>query len=167
MKKLIFLFLCLYNLSFGIVDFADINWGDSKAKLDLVFPKLQEETAIYPGEKIYSFPNPNNGISKYSFHLLEDRLFKVRIVFNKEAVGKSEVKQIYADTVAKMGKNISTTPINEEYGDLKLTGNSMKFIPDIYTFVYLKGVDTIDKDGMMIDSELMLEYVDSAAVLGN
>ena len=157
MKKLVFLFLCLYNLAFGIVDFPDINWGDSKSRLELIFPKLEKEVSIVP--------KPNDGISKYSFYLLNNQLFKVEILFNKDVVGRDEVKQIYLDTVKKMGKNVDIKPINEKYGDLTLSGNSMKFVPDIYTFVFLKGVDTLDKDKNMIDSQLILEYVNSATFI--
>lgn len=166
MKKLILVFmLIISSLAFGIVDFPDINWKDSKSKLELVFPTLEKEISIDPNVQIYSFPKPNNGISKYSFHFINDQLFKIEVLFNKEVVGRNEVKQIYLDTVKKMGKNISTNPINEKYGDLTLTGNSMKFVPDIYTFVFLKGVDTLDKDKNMIDSQLILEYIDSTTVL--
>ena len=165
MKKLIFLFLCLYNLAFGIIDFPDINWGDNKSRLELIFPKLEKEISIDPSVEVFSFPKPNEGISKYSFYFVNDQLFKVEILFNKDVVGRDEVKQIYLDTVKKMGKNVDTKPINEKYGDITLTGNSMKFVPDIYTFVFLKGVDTLDKDKNMIDSQLILEYVNSTTFI--
>ena len=99
MKKLIFLFLCLYNLAFGIVDFPDINWGDNKSRLELIFPKLEKEISIDPSVEVFSFPKPNEGISKYSFYFVNDQLFKVEILFNKDVVGRDEVKQIYLDTV--------------------------------------------------------------------
>lgn len=165
MKKLVFLFLCLYNLAFGIVDFPDINWGDNKSKLEFIFPKLEKEVSIDPAVEVFSFPKPNDGISKYSFYFINDQLFKVEVLFNKDIVGRDEVKQIYLDTVKKMGKNVDTKPINEKYGDITLSGNSMKFVPDIYTFVFLKGVDTLDKNKNMIDSQLILEYVNSAAFI--
>ena len=139
MKKIIFLFLCLYSLAFGIVDFNEVNWGDSKSNLDLIFPKLKEEPSLYPDMKIYTFEKPNDNVSKYTFYFTNGRLFKIEVLFNKETVGRNEIKQIYDDLVQKMGKPIS----------------------NISTSVYYKGVDTIDELGKMIDSNLIIEYVDA------
>ena len=44
---------------------------------------------------------------------------------------------------------------------LTLRGNSLKFVPNISTSVYYKGIDTIDEVGKMIDSNLIIEYVDA------
>ena len=109
MKKIIFLFLCLYSLAFGIIDFNEVNWGDSKSNLDLIFPKLKEEPSLYPDMKIYAFENP----------------------------------------------------IDQKFNGLTLRGNSLKFVPNISTSVYYKGIDTIDEVGKMIDSNLIIEYVDA------
>ena len=88
MKKIIFLFLCLYSLAFGIIDFNEVNWGDSKSNLDLIFPKLREEPSLYPDMKIYTFEKPNDNVSKYTFYFTNGRLFKIEVLFNKENVGR-------------------------------------------------------------------------------
>lgn len=119
MKKIIFLFLCLYSLAFGIVDFNEVNWGDSKSSLDLIFPKLKEEPSLYPDMKIYAFEKPNANVSKYTFYLTNGRLFKIEVLFNKETVGRNEIKQIYDDLVQKMG-NL--------FQKIQLTKNSMDLI---------------------------------------
>lgn len=161
MKKIIFLFLCLYSLAFGIVDFNEVNWGDSKSSLDLIFPKLKEEPSLYPDMKIYAFEKPNDNVSKYTFYFSNGRLFKIEVLFNKETVGRNEIKQIYGDLVQKMGKPISKNPIDQKFNGLTLRGNSLKFVPNISTSVYYKGIDTIDEVGKMIDSNLIIEYVDA------
>ena len=55
-----------------------------------------------------------------------------------------------------MGKPISKNPIDQKFNGLNLKGNSLKFVPNISTSVYYKGVDTV-----MIDSNLIIEYVDA------
>ena len=52
-------------------------------------------------------------------------------------------------------------PIDQKFNGLNLKGNSLKFVPNISTSVYYKGVDTVDDLGKMIDSNLIIEYVDA------
>ena len=161
MKKIIFLFLCLYNLTFGIVDFNEVNWGDSKTNLDLIFPKLKEEPSLYADMKIYSFEKPNDLVSKYTFYFTNEKLFKIEVLFDKETVGRNEIKEIYDNLVKKMGKPISKNPIDQNFNGINLRGNSLKFVPNISTSVYYKGIDTVNDLGKMIVSNLVIEYVDA------
>lgn len=60
-----------------------------------------------------------------------------------------------------MGNPVSKDPININLGSISLRGNSVTFFPDNKTTVFLKGIDTLDKNNTMINSQLILEYWDN------
>lgn len=161
MKKIILLFLIIFNFSFGIIDFQGINWGDSKKNLELIFPNLQKEPSLNETIEILSVSEPKDFIEKYQFFFNNNSLFKIRVVFDKESVGRSQLQDIYSRLLKDIGSPVSKTPISQKVDNLTLRGNSLKFIPDISTTIYFNGVDTIDKFNKMIDSNLYLEYIDS------
>ncbi len=161
MKKILLLFFTIFSFSFSIVDFEGINWGDSKKNLELIFPKLEKEPSLNENIEILYIKEPKDFVEKYQFFLKNNSLFKIRVVFDKESVGKSQLQDIYSELLKNIGSPISKSPINEKVDDLTLRGNSLKFIPDLTTTLYFNGVDTIDKFDRMIDSNLYLEYIDS------
>ena len=85
----------------------------------------------------------------------------IRVVFDNETVGRDELKQIYDKLNSTLGASISNRRFEEKNKDYKLTGNYIKFIPDVATTVYYIGIDTIDKDGTMVESSLYLDYTDT------
>lgn len=161
MKKIFLLFLIICDFSFGIVDFEGINWQDNKQNLELIFPNLQKEPALEKSIEILSVSSPRDYVAKYQFFLKNNSLFKIRVLFDKETVGKKQIQDIYSRLLNDIGSPISKVPINKKVDDLTLTGNSLKFIPDLSTTLYFNGVDTINEYGKMIDSNLYLEYIDS------
>lgn len=161
MKKIFLLFLIICNFSFGIVDFEGINWQDNKQNLELIFPNLQKEPTLEKSIEILSVSAPRDYVAKYQFFLKNNSLFKIRVLFDKETVGKKQIQDIYSRLLNDIGSPISKVPINKKVDDLTLTGNSLKFIPDLSTTLYFNGVDTINEYGKMIDSNLYLEYIDS------
>ncbi|WP_294705525.1 hypothetical protein [uncultured Fusobacterium sp.] len=161
MKKIFLLFILIYNFSFSIVDFQGINWGDNEKNLQLIFPKVIKEPSLNENITILAVPSPKDFVSKYQFFLKDNALYKIRVNFDKESVGKRELQDIYEQLLKNIGSPISKVPINKKIETLTLKGNSLKFIPDISTTVYFNGVDTINEYEKMIDSNLYLEYVDS------
>lgn len=161
MKKIFILFFTLCTLSFAIADFEGINWGDSKSDLNIIFNSLEKEPALEENVEIFSVNTPKDFVAKYQFFLKNNSLYKIRVVFDKENVGKSQIQDIYSRLLKDIGSPISKVPINKKIDDLTIQGNSLKFIPNLSTNLYLNGVDTIDEYGKMIDSNLYLEYVDS------
>lgn len=167
MKKLFALFLIISSYSFSIVDFQGINWGDNKKDLQIIFPKLSKEPSFNENIEILSVNNPKELVSKYQFFLKNDSLYKIRVNFDKESVGRNEIQDIYNTLLKNIGSPILKTPINKKIDDLTLRGNSLKFVPDISTNIYFNGIDTIDSFDKMIDSNLYLEYVDSTGEYNN
>lgn len=161
MKKIILFFFTIFTFSFAIVDFEGINWGDNKKNLELIFPKLQKETSLNENIQILSVNEPRDFVEKYQFFLKDNSLFKIRVVFDKESVGKTQLQDIYSRLLKDIGSPISKTPITKKVDNLTLRGNSLKFIPDLSTTIYFNGVDTVDEFDRMIDSNLYLEYIDS------
>ena len=94
MKKIILLFLTIYTFSFSIRDFNGINWGDSKENLSILFSNLKKEPSINENVNIFSVKNPKENIKKYEFYLQNNALNKIRVVFDKESIGKRELHQI-------------------------------------------------------------------------
>ena len=90
MKKIILLFLTIYTFSFSIRDFNGINWGDSKENLSILFSNLKKEPSINENVNIFSVKNPKENIKKYEFYLQNNALNKIRVVFDKESIGKRE-----------------------------------------------------------------------------
>lgn len=162
MKKILLLFFTIFSFSFSIVDFEGINWGDSKKNLELIFPKLQKEPSLNENIEILYIKEPKDFVEKYQFFLKNNSLFKIRVVFDKESVGKREIQDIYNTLLKNIGSPVLKTPINKKVDNLTLRGNSLKFIPDSTTNVYFNGIDTVDSLEKMIDSNLYLEYVDSS-----
>ena len=161
MKKIILLFFTIFTFSFGIVNFEGINWGDSKENIQLIFSKTYSEPAFEKNIEIISINSPKELVSKYQFFLKNNSLYKIRVLFDKESVGKKEIQNIYSKLLKDIGSPISKAPIDKKISDLILKGNSLKFIPNLSTNIYFNGVDTINEYGKMIDSNLYLEYIDS------
>ena len=161
MKKIILLFLTIYTFSFSIRDFNGINWGDSKENLSILFSNLKKEPSINENMSIFSVENPKENIKKYEFYLQDNALNKIRVVFDKESIGKRELQQIYNQLTTTIGVPVLKLPIYKEIDNLTLKGNTLKFVPDISTNIYFNGIDTIDSFDKMIDSNLYLEYVNS------
>ena len=163
MKKIILLFftLILSFSSFAIVDFNGVNWNKPKASIVPLFPDLQEEPSIDPNIKIFSATASDKNISNYKFYFNNDKLYMIRVIFNKGKVKREQMKEIYSKLTSTLGKPLPTKIINKKIGNYTLRGNYIKFIPDGTTAVYYIGVDTIDNTGNMIDSNLYLDYVNS------
>ncbi|WP_320045646.1 hypothetical protein [uncultured Ilyobacter sp.] len=60
-----------------------------------------------------------------------------------------------------MGSPVSTDPIDINLVDMNLRGNTITFFLDNETTVFLKGIDTLDKDNIMTNSQLIIEYWDN------
>lgn len=161
MKKYIFLFLLLSSFSFSIVDFNGVNWGDDENNLNLIFPNLEKEPSIDENISILSFKNPKEDIREYQFFLQDNSLNKIRVVFDKETIGKRELQSIYQQLLKKFGSPVLKLPIYKNIDNLKIQGNALKFIPNTSTIIYFTGIDTIDDLNKMIDSNLYLDYIPS------
>ncbi len=161
MKKLLFLFLSMYTFTFAITDFPSINWKDKEFDILMSFPGIEEDLSYLQNTKILSQENPKDRISSYKFYLKNGSLYKVEVVFDSSRVEKNDIKNIYETLEKNMGTPVSKNPININLGDMNLRGNSITFFPDSETTVFFKGVDTIDKDNNMINSQLTLEYRDN------
>lgn len=161
MKKYILLFLLLSSFSFSIVDFNGVNWGDNENNLNLIFPSLEKEASIDENISILSFKNPKEDIREYQFFLQDNSLNKIRVVFDKETIGKRELQSIYQQLLKKFGSPVLKLPIYKNIDNLKIQGNALKFIPNTSTIIYFTGIDTIDELDKMIDSNLYLDYIPS------
>ena len=161
MKKIILLFLTIYTFSFSIRDFNGINWGDSKENLSILFSNLKKEPSINENVNIFSVKNPKENIKKYEFYLQNNALNKIRVVFDKESIGKRELQQIYNQLTTTIGVPVLKLPIYKEIDNLTLKGNTLKFVPDTQTLIYFTGIDTINELGKMTDSNLYLDYIPS------
>ena len=161
MKKIILLFLTIYTFSFSIRDFNGINWGDSKENLSILFSNLKKEPSINENVNIFSVKNPKENIKKYEFYLQNNALNKIRVVFNKESIGKRELQQISNQLTTTIGVPVLKLPIYKEIDNLTLKGNTLKFVPDTQTLIYFTGIDTINELGKMTDSNLYLDYIPS------
>lgn len=148
----------MYTLTFSIVDFENLRWNDKVFDIMLTYPGVHEEESFQEGVETYVLDNPRDYVSSYKFHLIDGSLYKIEIIFDNERVGRSEVRDIYDTLVSKMGDPISKEPINRDLITTKLTGNSQIFRPDRETMVFFKGIDTLDEDGNMIESKLLIEY---------
>ena len=152
----------MYTLSFSIVDFENLRWNDKVFDIMLAFPGVEEEESYQPGIKTYTLSPPEEFVETYKFYLIDESLYKIEVVFDSEKVGRAEVKEIYGSIVKKMGKPISQDPINKDLINTKQAGSSRTSGPDNETMAFFKGIDTIDSEGKMIDSKLILEYRDRA-----
>lgn len=161
MKKIILFFLTIYTLSFSIRDFNGINWGDSKDNLAILFPNLKKEPSINENINVLSVENPKENIKKYEFYLQNNTLNKIRVVFDKESIGKRELQQIYSQLTTTIGSPVLRLPIYKKIDNLILRGNTLKFVPDSQTLIYFTGVDTVTELGKMIDSNLYIDYIPS------
>ena len=161
MKKIILLFLSIYTLTFSIKDFNGINWGDTQNDLSILFSNLIKEPTVDENITIFSVENPKEDIKKYQFYLTNDSLNKIRIVFDKETIGSTQLQQIYQQLLSDIGSPVLKLPISRKIGDFSLRGNTLKFIPDSETVIYFTGLDSIDEFGKMFDSNLYLDYIPS------
>lgn len=159
MKKIILLFLFIYTLTFSIKDFTGINWGDNKNDLSILFSNLIKEPTTDENITIFSVESPKENIKKYQFYLINNSLNKIRIVFDKETIGTSQLQQIYQQLLNDIGSPVLKLPITKKIGDFSLRGNTLKFIPDSETVIYFTGLDSIDEFGKMFDSNLYLDYI--------
>jgi len=110
---------------------------------------------------IFSVKNPKENIKKYEFYLQNNALNKIRVVFDKESIGKRELQQIYNQLTTTIGVPVLKLPIYKEIDNLTLKGNTLKFVPDTQTLIYFTGIDTINELGKMTDSNLYLDYIPS------
>ena len=110
---------------------------------------------------IFSVKNPKENIKKYEFYLQNNALNKIRVVFDKESIGKRELQQIYNQLTTTIGVPVLKFPIYKEIDNLTLKGNTLKFVPDTQTLIYFTGIDTINELGKMTDSNLYLDYIPS------
>lgn len=148
----------MYTLTFSIVDFENLRWNDKVFDIMLGYPGVKERDSFTPGIELYTLENPREHIAAYNFYLVEGSLYKIEVVFDNETVGRDQIKEIYDTIIEKMGRPISQDKIDQNLITTRLTGNSRTFRPDQDTMVYYKGIDTLDSDGNMIDSRLILEY---------
>lgn len=149
----------MYTLTFSIVDFKKLNWNDKVFDIMFAYPGVHEEKSFQEGVEVYVLDNPRDSVASYKFHLIDGSLYKIEIIFDNEKVDTtSKIKDIYDTLVSKMGEPLYREPINRDLLTTKLTGNSQVFRPDRETMVFFKGIDTLDKDGNMIESKLLIEY---------
>ncbi len=148
----------MYTLTFSIVDFENLRWNDKVFDIMLAYPGVHEEKSFQEGVEIYVLDNPRDYVASYNFYLIDGSLYKIEIIFDNERVGRSEVRDIYDTLVSKMGDPIAKEPINRNLVTTKQTGNSQVFRPDRESMVFFKGIDTLDKDGNMIETKLLIEY---------
>ncbi len=149
----------MYTLTFSIVDFKKLNWNDKVFDIMFAYPGVHEEKSFQEGVEVYVLDNPRDSVASYKFHLIDGNLYKIEIIFDNEKVDTtSKIRDIYDTLVSKMGEPLYREPINRDLLTTKLTGNSQVFRPDRETMVFFKGIDTLDKDGNMIDSKLLIEY---------
>ncbi|WP_321329579.1 hypothetical protein [uncultured Ilyobacter sp.] len=161
MKKLLFLFLTVYTFTFAITDFPSLKWKDGEFDILMSFPGIEEDLNYLQDTKILSKENPKEKISSYKFHMKNESLYKIEVIFDSSKIKKSDIKEIYETLEKTMGQPVSRNPIDINLGDMKLKGNSITFFPDNETTVFLKGIDTLDKDDTMTNSQLILEYRDN------
>ena len=163
MKKFLLLILTLViSISaFAIVDFKGVEWGNSKNAVAPMFNNIKPEPSADKNIQIYSASAKDENVKNYKLYFKNDHLYMIRVVFDNETVGRDELKQIYDKLNSTLGASISNRRFEEKNKDYKLTGNYIKFIPDAATTVYYIGIDTIDKDGTMVESNLYLDYTDT------
>lgn len=161
MKKLLSLFLCVYTLTFSITDFPSLSWKDKEFDILMSFPDIEEDLSYLQDTKILSKEAPKENVSYYKFYLKNESLYKIEVIFDSSSVKKNDIQNIYQTLEKTMGSPISKDPVNINLGDMILRGNSITFSPDDKTTVFFKGVDTVDKNNAMIDSQLILEYRDN------
>ncbi|WP_319371480.1 hypothetical protein [uncultured Ilyobacter sp.] len=161
MKKLLFLFMSIYTFTFSITDFPSLSWKDKEFDLFMSFPGIEEDLSYLQDTKILSKEKPKEKVRSYKFHLKNGFLYKIEVIFDSLSVEKNDIKNIYKTLERTMGHPTSKDPININLGDITLHGNSITFLPDDETTVSLKGVDTLDKNNTMTDSQLILEYWDN------
>lgn len=165
MKKIIVLFLCMYTLTFSIVDFPNLRWNDKIFDVMMAYPGVQEEESFYNGVEVYVIEDPENMVASYKFYLIDGSLYKIQVNFDPEQVDTtSKIRDIYNSITDKFGNPIAKNPISETLITTKVTGNSQTFKADKDTLALFKGLDTFDTDGNMIDSQLLLEYRNTARV---
>ncbi|WP_426710563.1 hypothetical protein [Cetobacterium sp. SF1] len=158
MKKILFLFILLSSLAFGITDFPSLNWGMNPKTVEIFYPNLKKEVSIYPNTKQFSKVYSNSQISKTVFYFINDELFKIDVYYDKNEIRGNDVKNIFSKLKDKFGNPVSKEPIYEKLGNITLTGNKITFNGGKDTSVAFKGVDTNSK-GKLIDSNLILEYM--------
>lgn len=161
MKKIFLFFLVVYISTFSIKDFNGINWGDSSSDLNLIFPKMTKEPTLDENTVILSVREPREDVKEYQFYLTNDSLNKIRVVFDKDRIGSSELQDIYQKLIKEVGSPVLKLPISKDIDNLHLKGNSLKFVPDTETVIYFTGIDSIDEFGKMFDSNLYLDYIPS------
>lgn len=163
MKKILFLFLIVICSlpAFSIIDFEGINWKDSKSSIIPLFKNVQEEPSFSSGKEVLIASGDNENIQNYKFYFNDNQLYKIRVCFNKEKVKSNEIKGIYKKITKDFGPSLAKNTINKKIDSYTLRGNYLKFIPNLDTDIYYIGVDTLDENGNMIDSNLYLDYVDS------
>lgn len=163
MKKIITLILTfiLSISALAIVDFQGVNWRDEKSAIEPMFKNLKEEPSFKASTQIFSVPAIDPHIKDYKFYFKDKQLYMIRITFNNQVVGREQIKTVYKKLTRTLGNPIARKQIDKKVDSLKLQGNYIKFAPDIDTAVYYIGLDTIDTDNNMIDSNLYLDYTDS------
>lgn len=161
MKKLI-LFILALTISISalaIPDFEGIDWGNTKEEVTKVLKNSKKYPSINPDTEVLILNISNQGVKNYKLFFKKNHLFKIRVSFDKEKIGKDEMKIIYKKLVLNLGNPVKTMPINEKITSSTIKGNYIQFSPDSKTNVYYVGVDTINKTGDMTDSNLYLEYL--------
>lgn len=162
-KILCLLLICISSLpAFSIINFEGLNWKDNKNSIIPLFKNVQEEPSFLSEDEILVANGDNENIQSYKFYFNNNQLYKIRVCFNKEKVKSNEIKGIYKKITKDFGPSLAKNTINKKVDSYTLRGNYLKFIPSLDTDIYYIGVDTIDENGNMIDSNLYLDYVDSS-----
>lgn len=161
MKKLIIfiLTLAISIAAFAIPNFDGINWGDTKESTSVILKNPQKYPSINPDIEILTSNTDNESVESYRFYFKNNKLFKIRVFFDKNTVGKDEMRKIYKKLVNSFGNPIEQMPINEKISSLTIRGNYIKFSPDLRTDIFFIGIDTLNKNGKMTDSNLYLDYL--------
>ncbi len=164
MLRILILFLCMYISTFSIVNFESLKWNDKVFDIILSYPSIQKQESFSEGIEIYKLDNPVPNVANYKFYLESGRLYRIDVTFDNEKVDRNQVRKIYDTLVKDMGEPVAKDKIDEKLINTSLRGNSVTFSPDDKTVIYFKGIDTLDKKGNMIKSNLIVEYRDLRAL---
>ena len=79
-------------------------------------------------------------VKKYEFYLQNNALNKIRVVFDKESIGKRELQQIYNQLTTTIGVPVLKLPIYKEIDNLTLKGNTLNLFLILKLLFILQGL---------------------------
>lgn len=156
MKKIILIFFSISLLTFAIPDFDKLNWGFNKDAIQGYYPELEE--SFTTGDKVtkFNYYPTDSKLKKITFYLYEEQLYKIVKEFDPNKIKPTNVKSVYSDFTARWGRS-EFNPVNEKYSNFSIKGSEQTWIKGS-TYISLIGKDKFNKDNVIKESNLVVEY---------